>query len=77
IIKGLANGLTSTIYLLEKNENEYSVEESPHHVMKILKESQDSNLFSNEIKITEQLKQFNDSKKFHLFFQDILHLSRP
>ncbi|CAF3778907.1 unnamed protein product [Rotaria sp. Silwood1] len=77
IIKGLANGLTSMIYLLEKNENEYSVEESPHPIMKILKESEDSNLFSNEIKITEQLKQFNDSKIFHLFFQDILHLSRP
>ncbi|CAF2799857.1 unnamed protein product [Rotaria sp. Silwood2] len=52
IIKGLGKGLTSMIYLLEKNENKYSVEESPHHVMKILKESADSKLFSNEIKIT-------------------------
>ncbi|CAM2729668.1 unnamed protein product [Rotaria socialis] len=79
IIKQLGNGLTSMIYLLEENENEneYSAEDSPNHVMRILKESEDSYLFSNEIKIIEQLKQFNDSSKFQLFFQDILHPSCP
>ncbi|CAF2104946.1 unnamed protein product [Rotaria magnacalcarata] len=77
IMKELGNGLTSMIFLLEENENEYSAEDPPNHVMKILKESEDSYLFSNEIKIIERLKQFNHSSKFQLFFQDILHPSCP
>ncbi|CAF3483341.1 unnamed protein product [Rotaria socialis] len=75
IIKELGNGLTSMIYLLEENKNKYSAEDSRNHVMRILKESEDSYLFSNEIKIIEHLKQFNDSSKFQLFFQDILRPS--
>ncbi|CAF3248316.1 unnamed protein product [Rotaria sp. Silwood2] len=73
IIKKLGIGLTSMVYLLKKNENNHSVEDSPHHVMKILKESEYSECFLQEVKMTKKLKEFNDLNKFHLFFQDILY----
>ncbi|CAF3866132.1 unnamed protein product [Rotaria sp. Silwood1] len=72
IRKKLGIGLTSMVYLLEKKEDNYLIEDSPHYVMKILKENNYSEYFLTEIKITEKLKQFDNSNKFYLFFQDIL-----
>ncbi|CAF2711151.1 unnamed protein product [Rotaria sp. Silwood2] len=73
ITKKLGFGVSSMVYLLEKNEDNHSVEDSPHHVMKILKTSEYSKCFRKEVKIAKKLKQFNDLNKFHLFFQDIIY----
>ncbi|CAF4012900.1 unnamed protein product [Rotaria sp. Silwood1] len=72
IRKKLGIGLTTMVYLLEKKEDNYLIEDSPHYAMKILKENDYSEYFLNEIKITEKLTQFDNSNKFYLFFQDIL-----
>ncbi|CAF3897947.1 unnamed protein product [Rotaria sp. Silwood1] len=73
ITKKLGIGVSSMVYLLEKNEDNHSVEDSPHYVMKILKESKYSECFLNEVEMAKKLKRFNDLNKFHLFFQDILY----
>ncbi|CAF4935735.1 unnamed protein product [Rotaria sp. Silwood1] len=73
ITKKLINGYKSMVYLLEKNEDNHSAEDSPHSVMKILKTNRDSKYLLNEIKIAKILKRFNDSNKFHLFFQNIIN----
>ncbi|CAF3933050.1 unnamed protein product [Rotaria sp. Silwood1] len=72
IRKKLGAGLTSMVYLLEKKEDNYLIEDPSHYIMKILKENNYSEYFLNEINITEKLKQFDNSHKFYLFFQDIL-----
>ncbi|CAF5021239.1 unnamed protein product, partial [Rotaria sp. Silwood1] len=61
------------VYLLEKNEDNHLVEDSPHHVMKILKENKYSKCFQKEVQMSKRLKRFNNLNKFHLFFQDILY----
>ncbi|CAF3904564.1 unnamed protein product [Rotaria sp. Silwood1] len=73
ITKKLGSGVSSIVYLLKKTEDNHSVEDSPHYVMKILKESKYSKCFRKEFKIPKRLKQFNDLNKFHLFFQDIIY----
>ncbi|CAF1417808.1 unnamed protein product, partial [Rotaria sp. Silwood1] len=62
------------VYLLEKNEDNHLVEDSPHHVMKILKENKYSKCFQKEVQMSKRLKRFNNLNKFHLFFQAILYL---
>ena len=74
ITKRLGSGLTSIVYLLQKSCNNHSRNYSSCCVIKVLR--QDTNFeFLNEIEITKQLKQLDDSDKFHLFFQDITMLS--
>ncbi|CAF4727512.1 unnamed protein product [Rotaria sp. Silwood1] len=73
ITKKLGIGVSSMVYLLEKNEDNHSIEDSPYYVMKVLKESECSKCFRQEIKMAKKLKEFNDLNKFHLFFQDILY----
>ncbi|CAF3827458.1 unnamed protein product [Rotaria sp. Silwood1] len=73
ITKNLGFGVSSIVYLLEKNEDNHSVEDSQYYVMKILKQSKYSECFQEEIEMTKKLKEFNDLNKFHLFFQDILY----
>ena len=52
ITKKLGRGFTSMVYLLEKNENNHSIEDSSHYIMKLLRESEFSKFFLNEIKKT-------------------------
>ncbi|CAF3865159.1 unnamed protein product, partial [Rotaria sp. Silwood1] len=59
--------------LRERNKDNHSIEDSPYYVMKVLKESECSKCFRQEIKMAKKLKEFNDLNKFHLFFQDILY----
>ncbi|CAF4818151.1 unnamed protein product [Rotaria sp. Silwood1] len=59
--------------LLERNKDNHSIEDSPYYVMKVLKESECSKCFRQEIKMAKKLKEFNDLNKFHLFFQDLLY----
>ncbi|CAF1638342.1 unnamed protein product [Rotaria magnacalcarata] len=73
ITKRLGSGASSIVYFLEQNEDNHSVEDSPCHIMKILKQSEFSKCFQKEVIIAKRLKRFNDLNKFHLFFQDILH----
>ncbi|CAM4968178.1 unnamed protein product [Rotaria socialis] len=73
ITKKLGSGVSSIVYFLKQNEDNHSVEDSPCHVMKILKQSEYSKCFRKEVIIAKRLKRFNDLNKFHLFFQDILH----
>ncbi|CAF3709993.1 unnamed protein product [Rotaria socialis] len=73
ITKKIGFGTSSMVYLLEKNEDNHSVDDLPHYVMKILKETKYSKCFLNEVKMAKKLKRFNDLNKFHLFFQDILY----
>ncbi|CAM4743378.1 unnamed protein product [Rotaria magnacalcarata] len=73
ITKKLGSGVSSIVYFLKQNEDNLSVEDSPYHVMKILKQSEYSKCFRKEVIIAKRLKRFNDLNKFHLFFQDILH----
>ncbi|CAF1497162.1 unnamed protein product, partial [Rotaria sordida] len=75
IRKKLGNGLTSMVYLLEKNENNSLNNDTEQCVMKICKTSLYKEWFLNELTITNQLKQLNDLNKFNSFFQDILHSS--
>ncbi|CAF4356899.1 unnamed protein product, partial [Rotaria sordida] len=72
ITKKLGKGVTSIVYLLEKNEDNHLAEDSSHYVMKILKKSEFSECFLNEVKIAKKLKRFKDSNKFDLFFQNII-----
>jgi hypothetical protein len=74
ITKRLGNGLTSTVYLLEKTKSKSSVKNLSCYVIKILTNNSYAKYFSTELKITKQLKKFNDLKKFNLYFQDILYL---
>ncbi|CAF3369654.1 unnamed protein product [Rotaria socialis] len=73
ITKKLGSGVSSIVYFLKQNEDNHSVEDSPCHVMKILKKSEYSKCFRKEVIIAKRLKRFNDLNKFHLFFQDIIH----
>ncbi|CAF4918046.1 unnamed protein product [Rotaria sp. Silwood1] len=72
LTKKLVNGYNTMSYLLEKNQDNHSTEDSSHYVMKILETNGDSELLLNEVKITKILKRFNNSNKFHLFFQNII-----
>ncbi|CAF1481836.1 unnamed protein product [Rotaria sp. Silwood1] len=72
ITKKLGNRYKSMVYLLEKNQDNHSTEDSQHYVMKILKTDTDSEYLLNEVKITKILKRFNNSNKFYLFFQNII-----
>ncbi|CAF2070623.1 unnamed protein product [Rotaria magnacalcarata] len=73
ITKRLGNGLTSTVYLLEKIKRKSSVKTLSCYVIKILTNNSYAKYFSAEMKITKQLKKFNNSKKFNLYFQDIVY----
>ncbi|CAF3775944.1 unnamed protein product [Rotaria sp. Silwood1] len=75
IRRKLGIGATAMVFLLEKNENNYSNDDFQHCVMKIFREHSYSKVLSNELKITQQLKQINNSNKFNLFFEDILYSS--
>ncbi|CAF2833729.1 unnamed protein product [Rotaria sp. Silwood2] len=73
ITKKLGFGVSSMVYLLERYKDNHSVEDSPHYVMKVLKDNKFSKCFRQEIEMAKKLKEFNDLNKFHLFFQDILY----
>ncbi|CAM4784273.1 unnamed protein product [Rotaria magnacalcarata] len=73
ISKRLGNGLTSTVYLLEKIINKSSVKTLSFYVIKILTNNSYAKYFTTEMKITKELKKFHNSKKFNLYFQDILY----
>lgn len=73
IKKKLGNGFTSMVYLLEKTNSQHLNKNLQFHVIKILKQSSYSEFFLREIEIGKQLKKCNSSKKFNLFFQDILY----
>ncbi|CAF1278027.1 unnamed protein product [Rotaria sordida] len=75
IKKKLGNSLSSMVYLLKKNENNYSNDDLQCLVMKICTRSLYLHLFKNEFEIIKQLKQLNNSNKFNLFFEDILNSS--
>ncbi|CAF1385272.1 unnamed protein product, partial [Rotaria sordida] len=75
IKKKLGNSLSSMVYLLKKNENNYSNDDLQCLVMKICTRSLYLHLFKNEFEIIKQLKQLNNPNKFNLFFEDILNSS--
>ncbi|CAF4589510.1 unnamed protein product [Rotaria sp. Silwood2] len=73
IRRKLGIGATAIVFLLEKNEDNYSNDDLQHCVIKIFRKHSYSEVLSNELKITAQLKQFNNSSKFNLFFEDTLY----
>ncbi|CAF4697490.1 unnamed protein product [Rotaria sp. Silwood2] len=73
IRRKLGIGATAIVFLLEKNEDNYSNDDLQHCVIKFFRKHSYSEVLSNELKITAQLKLFNNSSKFNLFFEDILY----
>ncbi|CAF3175721.1 unnamed protein product [Rotaria sp. Silwood2] len=68
IQRKLGGGLTSMVYLLKKNNNNYSKIGPSHPVIKISKGSKYSRLFKNEVNMIKQLENLDN---FHLYFQSI------
>ncbi|CAF1223875.1 unnamed protein product [Rotaria sordida] len=76
IRKKLGNGATSMVYLLVKNEDNLLINDLHQCVIKICKDDESANLFINEVKIIEKLRQLNISNQFDKFFENILDSSR-
>ncbi|CAF5139127.1 unnamed protein product [Rotaria sp. Silwood1] len=72
IIRKLGSGLTSNVYLLEKNQNNNCLDYGQQCVIKICKQTKYLSLYLNEIKI---MKELNISNRFNLFFENIIDSS--
>ncbi|CAF1427178.1 unnamed protein product, partial [Rotaria sp. Silwood1] len=75
IRRKLGRGTIKMVFLLEKNEDNYSNDDLQHCVMKILTHSAYMPYMPNEVKTIQQLKQMNNLDKFNLFFEDLLYAS--
>ncbi|CAF5139368.1 unnamed protein product [Rotaria sp. Silwood1] len=72
IIRKLGSGLTSNVYLLEKNQNNNCLDYGQQCVIKICKQTKYLSLYLYEIKI---MKELNISNRFNLFFENIIDSS--
>ncbi|CAF3880265.1 unnamed protein product [Rotaria sp. Silwood1] len=67
----IGNGLTSMVYLLEKNVDNLSIIDPRSLVLKICKKDIYREYLKNEYEILKMLKQSNNSNNFDLFFEDV------